>query len=166
MKYKRTRSTLSRWQVELYINLHIDSFKTTLYTSDMYMNRLVVKGTSELEMEFVKIGTNNVKEITQQYEMLFSCTHWMLCIMQCSLVFTKCCSSPYEATGLENTSFERVQLDPSVPRRLEIFWHHTNCEDIFVLNIFLRGLKVAHVNLMYVKIQPITVALMLPKETN
>ena len=62
-------------------------------------------------------------------------------------------------------SFERVQLDPSVPR-LEIFWHRTNCEDIFVLNIFLRGLKVAHVNLMYVKIQPITVALMLPKETN
>ena len=36
----------------------------------MYMNRLVVKGTSELEMEFVKIGTNNVKEITQQYEIL------------------------------------------------------------------------------------------------
>ena len=58
---------------------------------------------------------------------------------------------PSEATEMENTSFERVQL--SICPTLG---------NIFVLNIFLSGLKAANVNLMC----PITVALMLLKETN
>ena len=155
MKYKRTRLTLSRWQVELYITLHIDSFKTTLYTSDMYMNRLVVKGTSELEMEFVKIGTNNVKEITQQYEMLFSCTHWMLCIKEHHHAMQSSFHQMLQLSLWSNWAGKHELWESttrSICPTLGNILTRTNCEDIFVLNIFLRGLKVAHVNLMCAKI--------------